>query len=224
MNTHLTKDTGMGRTGGSHGTRMPGIYSIKPWFQHALGGIEDVMVRRRVHPDYITFSALFVSAMGGAALYGAASYAPLLLIVPPVVLARTALNALDGLVARRTGLARPWGEMLNECCDRLSDVALFVGLMFAPGSSMQIGCAALLLALLSSYVGTVSRAAGGRRQYGGIMGKADRMIYLGIAAPVAFFMPHMPVLSYFLVLVIVGLFVTIVQRLKATYDDLKLRG
>jgi CDP-diacylglycerol---glycerol-3-phosphate 3-phosphatidyltransferase len=198
-----------------------GIYSVKPRFQHALGGVEDALVRRRVHPDYITFLALLISLLGGVALYGATWFAPLLLVVPLIVLARTALNALDGLVARRTGLARPWGEVLNECCDRLSDVALFVGLMFAPGSNVALGAAALVLMLLSSYIGTAAKAAGGHRQYGGIMGKADRMIYLGVAVLLAFLLPHVPVLTCFLILALVGLFITIVQRLRATYDDLK---
>ena len=198
-----------------------GMYSVKPRFQQALGGVEDALVRRRVHPDYITYLALLISLLGGGALYGANWFAPLLLVVPLIVLARTALNALDGLVARRTGLARPWGEVLNECCDRLSDIALFVGLMFAPGSNVALGGAALVLMLLSSYIGTAAKAAGGRRQYGGIMGKADRMIYLGVAALLAFVLPNVPVLTCFLILVPVGLFITIVQRLKATYDDLK---
>jgi CDP-diacylglycerol--glycerol-3-phosphate 3-phosphatidyltransferase len=200
---------------------MMGIYGVKPRFQQALGGIEDMLVRRRVHPDYITLSALAISIMGGAALYAATWYTPLLLLMLPIALVRTALNALDGLVARRTGLARPWGEVLNECCDRVSDIVLFVGLMFAPGSSVSLGCVALVLMLFSSYVGTVARSAGGRRQYGGIMGKADRMIYLGIAAMFAFLLPTAAVFTYFLALAIVGLFITVIQRLKATYDDLK---
>ena len=198
-----------------------GIYSVKPRFQHALGGIEAFLVRKRVHPDYITSSALLVSVAGGLALYGASWYSLLLLLIPPLVLVRTALNALDGLVARDTGLARPWGEVLNESCDRLSDIALFVGLMFAPGSNVAFGSAALVLMLFSSYVGTAAKAAGGRRQYGGIMGKADRMLFLGVASFLAFLLPNLPVFTYFLILANAGLLITIVQRLRATYYDLK---
>src|SRR4051794_4673811 len=146
-------------TASSHAPHLPagGIYGIKPRFQRALSGIEATLVRRRVHPDYITLSALVISVLGGMALYGARWCPPLLLLVAPAVLVRTALNALDGLVARSGGLARPWGEVLNESCDRLADVALFVGLLFAPGSSVPLGCAALVLMLLSSYVGTVAK-------------------------------------------------------------------
>lgn len=198
-----------------------GIYSLKPRFQQALGGIERFLVRKRVHPDYLTFGALVLSVLGGAALYGSVQAAWLLLLVPVVVLTRTALNALDGLVARGTGLARPWGEVLNEVCDRLSDVALFAGVGLASGSSSVLAACVIVAMLLSSYVGVLSKAAGSKRQYGGIMGKADRMIYLGIASVVAFLLPNVPVFTWFLALCLVGLLVTLIQRLKATYNDLK---
>ena len=74
---------------------------------------------------------------------------------------------------------------------------------------------------MSSYAGTVAQAAGGRRQYGGVMGKADRMIVLGLAAPLAFALPGVPVLTYALLGVAAGLVVTIIQRLGAAYADLR---
>jgi phosphatidylglycerophosphate synthase len=198
-----------------------GIYAIKPGFQRALGGVEQLLVERGVHPDYLTLGAVALSIFGGLALFASRWVPWLLLLVPLVVLARTALNALDGLVARRTGLARPWGEVLNEVCDRVADIAIFTGVSLAHGSDPMVGAVAIVLMLLSSYVGTAAKAAGGRRQYGGIMGKADRMLYLGGACLIAFALPGVPVFLYFLLALIAGLAVTIVQRLVSTYADLK---
>ena len=197
-----------------------GIYSIKPAFQRTLRGAELFLVARRVHPDYLTLMAVALSCLGGVALY-AANYVPwLLLVVPVLAIGRISLNALDGLVARGTGLARAWGEVLNEVCDRLSDMAFFAGLALAPGSDFGLGAAVLVAMLLSSYAGTAAKAAGGQRQYGGIMGKADRMVWLSLASLLAFALPGLPIFLYFLIVVLVGLIVTIAQRLKATYDDL----
>src|SRR5207237_4559305 len=92
-------------------TLTNGIYGIKPRFQKALGGVERWLVARRVHPDYLTFAALALSIVGGVVLYASRWTPWLLLLVPLIALGRTALNALDGLVARGTGLARPWGEV-----------------------------------------------------------------------------------------------------------------
>src|SRR5262245_19217531 len=109
-----------------------GLYGIKPRFQQALRGLEGWLIACRVHPDQLTLAALVLACLGGAALYAACWQPWLLLVVPVVAISRTALNALDGMVAKSTGLARPWGVVLNETCDRLADVALFTGLAFAP--------------------------------------------------------------------------------------------
>src|SRR5579859_8020082 len=142
---------------------MAGIYRAKPAFQRSLRGIEDWLVLRRVHPDVLTYAALGLSILGGAALYLAPEHAWLLGTVPVVAVVRTALNALDGLVAKRTGVTRPWGEVLNEFCDRLADVVLLGGLALAAPTLPVLGGAAIIATLLTSYLAILSKAAGGRR-------------------------------------------------------------
>jgi CDP-diacylglycerol---glycerol-3-phosphate 3-phosphatidyltransferase len=198
-----------------------GIYQVKPRFQQALGGVEARLVRRRVHPDYLTIGALVLSVLGGFDLWASHWSHWLLLLIPVVAIGRTALNALDGLVARDTGLARPWGEVLNECCDRLADVALFTGVSFALGSDARLGAVTIVVMLLCSYLSIVSKAAGGKRQYGGIMGKADRMIYLSIASVIAAALPAYRVFTIFLFVVLAGLLLTIPVRVRAAYADLQ---
>jgi hypothetical protein len=75
--------------------------------------------------------------------------------------------------------------------------------------------------LLCSYLSIVSKAAGGKRQYGGIMGKADRMIYLSIASVIAFALSGDHVFTIFLFVVLAGLLLTIPVRARATYADLQ---
>ncbi len=203
---------------------MAGIYQIKPAFQRSLGGIQHWLVERHVHPDWLTFAALGLSVVGGAAVYVAPTAMWLLATIPPIVLVRTALNALDGLVAKETGLARPWGEVLNEFCDRLADVALFGGLALASPSLHLLGACTVVAMLLVSYLAILSRAAGGRRQYAGPMGKADRMIVLGIAAALGLFVPLAWAYNGCLLVVLVGLAPTIVQRARDTHRDLQSAG
>jgi phosphatidylglycerophosphate synthase len=198
-----------------------GVYAIKPAFQRSLGGVEDWLVVRRVHPDVLTAAALALAVLGGALLWAGAGRPALLLLVPGIALGRTALNALDGLVARRTGLARPWGEVLNEGADRLADVALLGGLALAPTSDGRLGAAALVAVLLSSYLGVLSKAVGGPRQYGGVMGKADRMLYLALAALVAGLAGRPEWLNVYLAVVLGGALVTIAQRERQTYVALQ---
>jgi CDP-diacylglycerol--glycerol-3-phosphate 3-phosphatidyltransferase len=139
---------------------MAGIYAIKPRFQRTLRPIEDWLVERRVHPDRLTLAALAVAAGGGVAIALSPAAPALLLAVPIVAAVRLALNALDGLVARRLGLARPWGEVLNEVGDRLADLALFGGLLLIPGVDARLGAAALAAMLLASYAGIAGKVGG----------------------------------------------------------------
>lgn len=198
-----------------------GIYSIKPKFQRSLRPIEDLLVERRVHPDVITLSALAISTAGGGALALSGSHPWLLLAAPAVALTRTALNALDGLVATRTGRARPWGEVLNESSDRLSDVALLGGLALSSPANALLGTAAVVGVLLASYLGIVAKAAGGPRQYGGVMGKADRMVLLSLAGPLAFLTDQTIVINCFFVIVLAGSFLTAIERGVKTHADLQ---
>lgn len=200
---------------------MAGIYVIKPAFQRSLGGIERWLVDRRVHPDWLTGAALVLSVGGGICLYVAPERLWLLALVPVVAVVRTALNALDGLVAKSTGLARPWGEVLNELSDRFADVALLGGITLAAPSSLLLGAGAITMMLLSSYLAILSKAAGGRRQYMGPMGKADRMVLLIIGSILGFFLPLAWVYNGMLWIVLVGCLITLIRRTQATYADLE---
>jgi CDP-diacylglycerol--glycerol-3-phosphate 3-phosphatidyltransferase len=200
---------------------MAGIYQVKPAFQRSLGGIEQWLVDWRVHPDWLTYAALVLSVGGGVVLYLAPDYRWLLILMPVVVVVRTALNALDGLVAKRTGLARPWGEVLNEFCDRVADVALLGSVALAAPTLHLLGAAVVALMLLTSYLAILSKAAGGRRQYAGPMGKADRMLLLGVAAVVGLFVPLTITYNVYLAVVLVGLLLTLAARARATHGDLQ---
>jgi CDP-diacylglycerol--glycerol-3-phosphate 3-phosphatidyltransferase len=200
---------------------MAGIYQVKPAFQRSLRGIEDWLVERGVHPDLLTYAALVLSIGGGVALYLAPERPWLLLAVPAVAVVRTALNALDGLVAKRTGVARPWGEVLNEFCDRLADIALIGAVALAAPSNHLLGACVVVVMLLSSYLGILSKAAGGPRQYTGPMGKADRMILLAVFSVLGLFAPLDLVYNVLLIVILAGLVVTVVQRARLTFHDLE---
>jgi CDP-diacylglycerol---glycerol-3-phosphate 3-phosphatidyltransferase len=200
---------------------MIGIYRVKPAFQRSLRGIEDWLILHRVHPDVLTYAALVLSVVGGAALYLAPEQTWLLGLVPIVAVLRTALNALDGLVAKRTGLARPWGEIINEFCDRLADVALFGAVALAAPSAHLLGASVVVLMLLTSYLAILSKAAGGARQYAGPMGKADRMILLTLFSVLGLFLPMDLTYNALLGVMLAGLLVTLIQRARLTYSDLE---
>jgi phosphatidylglycerophosphate synthase len=189
-----------------------GLYAHKPGFQQRLAGIADGLARAGVHPDGLTYAGVGCGALAGLALGLSGQSTALLWLVPPLAAVRLALNALDGMVATRRGMARPWGKVLNELADRLADVAFLGPLLLVPGASSVLVTAALCVTLLVSYTGVLAEAAGTRRQYGGLMGKADRMLWLALAcAATAASGSFLPLQALPLVLLGGGL-VTLVQR------------
>jgi phosphatidylglycerophosphate synthase len=161
------------------------LYDVKPRFRALLQGL--VPALKPVHPDWITLAGLGCSVLAAVLFQTADQRRWLFLVIPLLLLLRITLNALDGMVAQATGKARPFGEVLNEVTDRLSDVAIILGIAISPLSSLTWGTPAAVAVLLSSYVGILGKAVGAGRQYGGILGKADRMLYLGLVCIVANF-------------------------------------
>lgn len=199
--------------------RFGGIYAIKPWWQAQLSGIENWLVVRRVHPDLVTLSGIGCAGLLGAVLAASGQCLILALVVAPLAIGRLAANALDGLVARRTGTARPWGEVFNEFGDRLADTAVLAGLALNGAVFSPLAWGVLVLTLLNSYLGTVAKGAGGRRQFGGLLAKADRMIYLAAFSPVVLIFGATS-WNWLLLVFLPAMLFTLWQRYRWIYQEL----
>lgn len=161
------------------------MYALKPWFVGRLRSCEDALVTHGVSPNTITIAAVMVSVAAGAALAGgtALGLPTLWLAVLPLGVIRLALNALDGSVARRLHMHSPRGAAINELGDRACDLALFAPLLgVAPA---WVVTAAIAGMTLTSTSGVMALAISGRRDTSGPMGKADRVVLLGLAAVIA---------------------------------------
>ncbi len=201
-------------------TQYRGIYAIKPWWQQRLAGVEATLVRHHVHPDRITLGGVLCASLLGTALALSSKWPLLTLLVAPLAIGRLAANALDGLVARHTGLARPWGEVFNEGCDRLADALIFAGLALNTHVNTSLAWTVLTLILLSSSLALAGKAAGGKRQYGGFLAKADRMIYLAAFSPLTLIFGNAS-WNWLLLAFIPALLLTIVQRASWIHTDLR---
>jgi phosphatidylglycerophosphate synthase len=200
------------------------LYGLKPASQRLVRPIEDRLVAANVSPDALTATAIVVAAAGGACLALAERLPTLLLAVPFLAAIRLVLNILDGTVARRTGRAGPIGELWNELGDRVADVLFIGGLAFHPGVDPRLALGAVIGALLASYAGITTRAAGGRRLYAGVMSKPGRMIVLAIAAPIAFLTSDSRALVVAAAIIALGTLVTLGQRIAAARSELDRAG
>jgi len=157
------------------------IYQLKPAFQRLLRPLVARLVGAGVTPNAVTVAALLLSIAVGALLALLRTPAALLLL-PPTLLVRMALNALDGMMAREHGLQSALGGLLNEVGDVVADAALYLPLALVPPFVAPPIVLAVVLAAASELAGVAAVAVGASRRYDGPLGKSDRAFVYGALA------------------------------------------
>ncbi len=155
------------------------IYDLKPRFQKLLRPLADTLAGAGVTANQVTLAALGLSVLAGGALALWPGAVLPLLLLPVVLFARMALNAIDGMLAREHNQVSRLGAYLNEICDMLSDSALYLPFALLPGVSGPLVVLAVVLALVGEAAGMLGPALGASRRYDGPLGKSDRAFLFG---------------------------------------------
>ena len=88
-------------------------------------------------------------------------------------------DAIDGKVAKLSNRTSKRGDFLDHAIDRFADVFIVGGLALSPWCRYpSIGLLAVVGMLLTSYMGTQAQAVGCKRNYSGLLGRADRLVLL----------------------------------------------
>ncbi len=132
-----------------------------------------------VNPDRLTWIAFCFAVLAGLMFY----IGGLLFLIAAMICVffNAAFDALDGRIAKITGKASARGDFLDHVLDRYADIFILGGLALGPYCDLRIGVIAILGVLLASYMGTQSQAVGAGRDYGGLLGRADRLVILFFA-------------------------------------------
>ncbi len=135
----------------------------------------------RLSPNSITAISLLIAILAGLSYYFNMLILAFILIVFSAI-----LDAVDGKVARMRKIASKKGDFLDHAVDRYADTAILLGIMFSQYATLWIGVFALVGVYLTSYIGTQAQAIGLHRIYGGILGRADRLVILMLLPIVQF--------------------------------------
>jgi archaetidylinositol phosphate synthase len=155
--------------------------------KRALDPFVSLSVRLGLTPNAVSVVALLLAAAAGVA-FGLASGNRLLYLAGAVlVFCNGVLDLLDGELARELGTDSKAGDLLDHVLDRYADVFLLVGLSAGVGR-YALGLAAVTGVLLTSYLGTQAQAVGLDRVYGGLVGRADRLVIIGLVGAAAAFL------------------------------------
>lgn len=150
---------------------------------HRANALIDPVTRRLaragVTPDAITYTGLFLSAAAAACLAGG-----MLRTAGVVWLIGSALDMLDGALARNTGAVNRKGAFLDSSLDRVAEGLLLTAAVYHfAGQGMALASAASAYALLASFMVSYTRARAeglGAGCKSGLATRLERVILLGM--------------------------------------------
>ncbi len=170
------------------------IYEIKPKFQQLLMPIVDWMRKIGMTPNQVTILALVLSIVTGIILSIFHENKWIYILMPIVMFVRMALNAIDGVMAKKYQMKSHLGFLLNELGDVISDLFLFIPFVFI-AEDYGIGIMLFIsLSIISEMAGVTVRVIGSSRRYDGPMGKSDRAFIVGFISFLIFV--HLNIIPY----------------------------
>jgi CDP-diacylglycerol--glycerol-3-phosphate 3-phosphatidyltransferase len=150
-----------------------------------LNPIIEAMVRRRVHPNALSTIGFLVTMSSAFAFgYNHIRTAGVLILLGGV------FDIFDGRVARATGLASKFGAFYDSTLDRISEIAVYVGLLSLYNTyHPQLGdvgtvyaiAVAMAGSLMISYTRARAEALGIDCKVG-LMQRGERVVMIGLAS------------------------------------------
>jgi archaetidylinositol phosphate synthase len=138
----------------------------------------------KVNPDVLSWFALLFALISGIFFYFSAPDRELvnyyLFFASLFVFLNGLFDAIDGKVAKLMKKTSLRGDFLDHALDRYADVFMVGGLALSSWCRPSIGLLAIVGVLLTSYMGTQAQAIGYKRDYSGLLGRADRLALLMI--------------------------------------------
>ncbi len=180
-------------------------FSYKETFRQLIRPLARVLSAIRVRPDALTVAG-WVLSLGAATLF-ALGYTK---TAGAVMLFAGLFDALDGAVARESNRMSSFGAFLDSTLDRLSESAIFVGIVFFYASSARpyealLAGVAMTFSLMTSY--TRARAEGlGFECEVGLLERAGRVVILSLLSLTGFLIAGVSLVAF-------GALVTTAQRI-----------
>lgn len=199
---------------------MISVYKLKPKFQQLLTPVLLFLNKHAITANQITIASILLSVGIGILFWYADISKWFFLSLPIGLLLRMALNALDGMMARRFNQTSKLGEVLNEVGDIVSDVIIFFPLLKFQPESVYLIVIFIVLSVVNEFSGLMGKIVGKERRYDGPMGKSDRALILGLYGLLIFFGVSITAVSNYIVgIIILLLLISTYTRLKKSLNE-----
>ena len=164
---------------------MPSLENLRSGVYGIIDPLTDWLARRRVHPNALTTVGFLVTVSSAFAFHQ-----HFVRTAGFLILLGGFFDILDGRVARLTGLGSKFGAFYDSTLDRISEIAVFLGLLSLYNDyRLELGDVGMIyfinLAMAGSLMISYTRAraeAMGLDCRVGLMPRAERVVLLGGAA------------------------------------------
>jgi CDP-diacylglycerol--glycerol-3-phosphate 3-phosphatidyltransferase/archaetidylinositol phosphate synthase len=195
--------------------------SLRPLLVMIVDPFINIFTAYKVNPNNLSMLSLVFAIMAGLSYFLSGFNAILLFAALIFVLLNAFLDGVDGALARKMGCDSKYGDFLDHVIDRYADVFIICGIFFGGYLPESLGALVVIGVLLASYLGTQAQAVGVGRVYGGIMGRADRMVIITLAtcmvlvypAEIGFYGINFTILGWALVIIGIASHITALQRI-----------
>jgi len=199
--------------------------ALRPVASKILEPMAVGIAKMGISPNTISIVSLLFAALAGI-LYYKSAFNPFLVLVAGLLVAlNSLLDAMDGLVARYLNASSARGDFLDHVIDRYSDVFIICGIFFGGYVDWQIGVITIVGVLLTSYLGTQAQALHLGRYYGGIIGRADRLVLIMLSSVIYYFYQAEVLgfssLGWMILIIGVGSHITAFQRIAHIWKQLE---
>ena len=188
------------------------LNNLRGTLRPALEKVGKAFAATGLSPNFWTVVGLVI-ALSSAVVYGMGVEFGLI-IGGILLLVSGFFDMVDGQVARVTGKTSKKGEYLDSMFDKISEVAIFLGILIGGYAEPYVVLLAITLSLLVSYARAKSDLINIKLQGIGIGERAERLLVNAIIGIIGF-------MDYAVVIVIIIAGITLIQRMIFTTKNIK---
>ena len=178
-------------------------YTLKRQFQELLLPAQDLLIEKKLSPNQITSIAFTMNVIAAFSLMALERGSLLSLGLIAVFFLRMALNALDGMVAKKTNQMTWRGAVLNEVTDYLSDALFLLALAIYTAEAWDLWALLGFSVMASEFVSAlVFSKPGLDKVNSGPLAKSDRTVFFGICLFLSFLPPASQWLEFALIVAV----------------------
>ncbi|MFU8868636.1 CDP-alcohol phosphatidyltransferase family protein [Natronococcus sp.] len=159
---------------------------LRPYVSGLLDPFVEGFDRLGMTPNGVSLLAFGMAVLAALAFLLGGRVAPIWFVAAAILVFLNGwLDVIDGALAREQNTASAGGDLLDHVIDRYADIVIIGGLA-AGIESYFLGFLAVTGVVMTSYLGTQAQAVGLDRVYGGLIGRADRLVLIGLVGFLAY--------------------------------------